>query len=101
MRTVLALDAETNRNAQTLFRGLRRRLNGLSVFKMSTDLLGIVHHTAQLGDSIVLLQEGQVPFILSPVPDGWLLVAPAYIDGLMQGEAWPDDENQLVEFVLV
>jgi hypothetical protein len=52
--------------------------------------LGLVHKTAQVGDSIAILVGGKTPYILHPDEDDFRLVGETYIDGLMQGECLKD-----------
>jgi hypothetical protein len=76
-------------------------------------------HDVKVGDCVVLLSGGKVPYILRPVdsdkavahgPDSriadnssksksWTFVGDAYIHGKMQGECW--DEEKLENFRLV
>ncbi|KAH6683909.1 heterokaryon incompatibility protein-domain-containing protein [Halenospora varia] len=55
----------------------------------------------QPGDQIVVLTGGELPFVLRPVGDGrFRLVSPCYLDGIMNGEAFPDDPLKLEYFAL-
>jgi hypothetical protein len=65
--------------------------------------LGLAPMDAQVGDKIVLLGGGKVPYILRP-KDGaetgyYELIGDAYVHGIMDGEAW--NPELLEEIVLV
>ncbi|KAH8660459.1 heterokaryon incompatibility protein-domain-containing protein [Xylariales sp. PMI_506] len=66
--------------------------------------LGTALYTAQEGDSVVLLEGADWPVILRTVQSKWKFISPAFITGIMDGEAWSiEDEtpNQMIEFCLV
>ncbi|KAI1133797.1 heterokaryon incompatibility protein-domain-containing protein [Nemania abortiva] len=53
-------------------------------------------------DVVALLAGSEVPVALRPDGSGRCkFVAPLYVDGIMFGEAWPEDESELVDIVLV
>jgi hypothetical protein len=43
----------------------------------------------------MVLSGSNVPFVLRPVEDHYRLIGPCYVHGIMGGEAWPKDENEL------
>ncbi|GAW23559.1 hypothetical protein ANO14919_131260 [Xylariales sp. No.14919] len=54
------------------------------------------------GDVVALLSGCDVPVALRPDGNGnYRFVTVLYVDGIMKGEAWPDDESELEEIVLV
>ena len=55
------------------------------------------------GDTIALLAGSDYPAILRQEGNNWRYIAPAYIQGIMNGEAWPQDTNtdDLETFVLI
>ncbi|RWA05036.1 hypothetical protein EKO27_g10065 [Xylaria grammica] len=54
------------------------------------------------GDVVALLAGCEVPVALRPDGKGnYIFVALLYADGIMNGEAWPDDESELEEIKLV
>lgn len=58
--------------------------------------LGWVPHQAEVGDRVCLLQGFPAPFIVRELGDGYYaIVRDAYIQGIMEGEAWPEDENRV------
>ena len=54
--------------------------------------IGWVPETSQPGDLVTLFQGSPFPFILRERGDGYhTVIGDAYIDGIMHGEAWPED----------
>ena len=50
----------------------------------------------------MVLSGGELPFILRPVGDGrFRLISACYLDGIMNGEAFPDDALGLEYFALI
>ncbi len=76
-------------------------------------LLGLVHDSSQVGDSVWLLQGARVPFVLrraepqSEAEDGerlerWEVVGDTYMHGVMHGEVWGKiQEEELTNIDLV
>ncbi|KAI0424967.1 heterokaryon incompatibility protein-domain-containing protein [Xylaria sp. FL1042] len=59
-------------------------------------------YVCEEGDAVALLAGCDFPVALRPDGNGnYRFVAPLYIDGIMYGEAWPEDEATLEEIVLV
>jgi hypothetical protein len=60
--------------------------------------IGWIPEGSEPGDVVMLLQGSPFPFILRRRPDGYYsVIGDAYIQGVMQGEAWPEDDNTGVE----
>lgn len=77
-------------------KGRKRR-----VFSTSDQRLGISIETIQPEDEIWLLAGGRVPYILRKRTNGnYEFIGEAYVHGIMMGEAWPEDEGELVHVVL-
>ncbi|OCT54968.1 hypothetical protein CLCR_02818 [Cladophialophora carrionii] len=53
------------------------------------------------GDVIAVVQGMEMPFLLRPVDGGYKLLAHVYVHGIMYGEAWPDDANEVEDLVLI
>ncbi|KAI8630288.1 hypothetical protein F5Y19DRAFT_484175, partial [Xylariaceae sp. FL1651] len=54
------------------------------------------------GDTVALIAGCSSPIALRPVKrNEYRLVTPLYVDGIMDGEAWPKNESELEEIVLV
>jgi hypothetical protein len=57
-----------------------------------------VPYTTQAGDCIAVLAGGRVPFVLRPTRDHYRLIGPCYVHGIMNGEAFPEDDDDLEWF---
>jgi hypothetical protein len=71
---------------------------------LNATLPGTAFHMAMVDDSIVLLEGADYPVVLRRRGDKWLFVGPAYVVGIMDGEAWLDEDgavHDLQEFVLI
>jgi hypothetical protein len=60
--------------------------------------LAAVPFTAKVGDCIAVLAGGRVPFVLRPIGDHYRLVGPCYVHGIMNGEAFPENLDELTWF---
>ncbi|KAI1172378.1 heterokaryon incompatibility protein-domain-containing protein [Nemania sp. FL0916] len=59
-------------------------------------------HLCAQHDVVALLAGCKFPVALRPNGNGgYRYVAPLYVDGIMFGEAWPENESELVDIVLV
>ncbi|TRX92929.1 hypothetical protein FHL15_006067 [Xylaria flabelliformis] len=59
-------------------------------------------HICKEGDIVALLSGCDFPVALRPDGNGnYRFVAPLYVDEIMYGEAWPEDESELEEITLV
>ncbi|KAL9045627.1 MAG: hypothetical protein Q9214_001357 [Letrouitia sp. 1 TL-2023] len=54
--------------------------------------LALVPAGTNVGDSVVLLAGGAVPYVFQAKDDVWELLGDAYVHGLMHGEAWNPDQ---------
>jgi len=58
--------------------------------------LAAVPYTTEAGDRIAIFSGGDVPFVLRPNEDStYRLVGACYVHGIMDGEAFPDDPEEL------
>jgi hypothetical protein len=65
---------------------------------------GTSFHSVVAGDSIVLLEGADWPAVLRPIGKKWRFIGPAFVAGIMDGEAWSDESGRvdgMREFVLV
>lgn len=53
------------------------------------------------GDLVCVFSGLQFPFVVRPKGSGYILVGAAILDGVMDGEMWPDDESKLTEWEFV
>jgi hypothetical protein len=60
--------------------------------------LAAVPDTTEVGDCIAVLAGGDFPFILRPTGDHYCLIGPCYVHGIMSGEAFPDNLDELKWF---
>ncbi|KAK2015755.1 HET-domain-containing protein [Colletotrichum eremochloae] len=58
-------------------------------------------HTVQPGDSICLFAGVRTPFTIRKKGTGWMLVGPVLLSGAMDGEMWPDNEDELSTWNIV
>jgi len=69
-----------------------------SLCTTSNGYLASVPYTTEVGDFIVVLAGGDYPFVLRPTGDHYRLVGPCYVHGIMDGEAFPEDPEELEWF---
>lgn len=55
----------------------------------------------QAGDVIALISGLEMPVVVRPVEGGYRLIAHVFVHGMMYGELWPENEDQLEDVVLV
>jgi hypothetical protein len=60
---------------------------------LDATLPGTAFHQTMVNDSVVLLEGSDDPVVLRRMGDKWTFVGPAFIIGLMDGEAWPDEDD--------
>jgi hypothetical protein len=69
------------------------------MFISSDRRIGLGPKNMAIGDCLVLLMGGKVPFVLRPRGDVFELVGECYVHGAMQGELF--DVNKCVKICLV
>lgn len=70
---------------------------------LNVTLPGTAFHMAMVDDAVVLVEGADYPVVLRQKDDKWSFVGPAFIVGIMDGEAWPDEDegfDKLQDFVL-
>ncbi|KAH7400203.1 hypothetical protein BKA64DRAFT_477296 [Cadophora sp. MPI-SDFR-AT-0126] len=65
---------------------LRHTLEGRRVFVTQNRWMGVGPHILQPGDVVAMLFGGNVPYILRPVDNHYILVGECYVHGIMNGE---------------
>lgn len=55
----------------------------------------------QLNDKVALLAGLEMPVILRNVGQGYEYITHVYVQGLMYGEAWPENEAEIMEITLI
>lgn len=74
---------------------------GLTFFATEVGHMGTAMPVVQAGDCIALIGGLQVPFVLRSVGKQWCILGPAYVHGIMDGEAWDDEEDMQQEFEII
>jgi hypothetical protein len=60
--------------------------------------LAAVPCTSEVGDCIALLAGGRLPFVLRPTGDHYCFIGPCYVHGIMNGEVFPENLQELQWF---
>jgi hypothetical protein len=69
---------------------------------LDTGHLATGFHVCRQGDVVALISGCNYPVALRPDRNGnFRFVAPLYVDGIMNGEAWLEEESKLAEIVLI
>lgn len=64
----------------------------------AVERVGWIPEVAKVGDIVCLLQGAPFPFVLRPDNDGYYeIIGDAYVHGVMHGEAWPEDDEDVDE----
>ncbi|KAK7957665.1 hypothetical protein PG988_012513 [Apiospora saccharicola] len=87
-----------------LFRRAQVKCNKLANWAfITTDNghIGRAYRTCKQGDEAWLLAGSTYPVILRPTEDGFRYIAPAFLPNTMDGQLWPDDEEDLEILTLV
>ena len=90
-----------NREVEDLHWKIYHQCTKTRLFVTSGDLLGKGLKNIQEGDSVVLIAGVGMPMILRKDGNSYRSIGPAYIDGMMNGEMWPEDEQDLIDIVLI
>jgi hypothetical protein len=77
--------------ASELYDNMRPYHEQETFFITTTGHMGTTSHTVQADDMAVLFAGCNLPMIIRPDGNHYRLISPAYIHGIMQGEAWPKD----------
>lgn len=70
-------------------------------FRTSDGRPGFANEPALPEHDILIMKGFRFPVIAEKVEHGYKLVAIAYVDGMMRGEKWPEDESTLESFTIV
>ncbi|KAH8794329.1 heterokaryon incompatibility protein-domain-containing protein, partial [Hyaloscypha sp. PMI_1271] len=60
--------------------------------------LAAIPFVTKVGDCIAILAGGRLPFVLRPTGNHYRLVGPCYVHGIMYGEAFPENLDELIWF---
>jgi hypothetical protein len=88
--TTRELEAKNNR----FFDLMRPRRSPVCITE--NGFMASVPYTTEVGDRIVVLSGGRVPFVLRPFEDHYKVVGPCYVHGgaIMDGKAFPEDPDE-------
>ncbi|KAF8855186.1 hypothetical protein BDZ45DRAFT_692774 [Acephala macrosclerotiorum] len=83
----------SDHNQATLNYTIMRTAHYQTLFRTdSSNTLGMAPHSIREGDHIALLAGLDVPMIIRPLENGhYRMIAPAYVCGIMEGQAWDSD----------
>ncbi|KAK7438119.1 hypothetical protein CaCOL14_011878 [Colletotrichum acutatum] len=71
------------------------------MFLTTESCFGFCVSQPEPGDEICVFSGLDVPFVVRSRAGGYTIVGYTVLDGVMDGEAWPDDEGELEEWALV
>ena len=77
-----------------------RACNGRRFFTTRRGYMGLGPSDIQIGDTVVVMLGGQVPFILRTQDDANILIGESYVHGIMNGEALNDLDFELRNFLI-
>jgi hypothetical protein len=68
--------------------------------RLESGRLALAPHHAAVGDEVALLQGSTCPFVVKRKWWGqWVLVGDCCVDGMMEGEAWREEDVSAMEFI--
>ena len=70
------------------------------LFTTKSGLLGLASVALEVGDQVVLFSGFLLPIIVRPEGSCYRFISAAYVEGLMLGEEWPEDQGKLQEFTI-
>ncbi|KAI0185581.1 heterokaryon incompatibility protein-domain-containing protein [Xylaria flabelliformis] len=73
-----------------------------TIFRTKSGRLGMAPHPIRAGDEIKIFAGGRFPMIVRPSKgrDTFRLISPAYVHGIMEGQAWLQEGDDLQKFVI-
>jgi hypothetical protein len=88
--------------SHTLARNFAELTSNRRLFITTDGRIGLCR-AVQVGDLLVLFSGCCMPFVLRAINgnNGYTLIGPAIVTGVMNGQLWPDDESALEGFALV
>jgi len=80
--------------------------SGNELFVTAAGIVGMAYKDVRIDDTIAMWEGCQCPVIIRRPPANdskavWQLHGPAYVDSIMNGEAWPVNTKELRESVVV
>jgi hypothetical protein len=93
---------ETRRTLLKLRNAITLSLDYFTLFLTDTGYLGGAALGTKDKDQIALLAGCDYPMIVRSADSGYLkLIAPAFVAGVMNGEAWPQNKKDLKDIILI
>jgi hypothetical protein len=89
-----------NSEAQMYHFGAIFLSRGTKCFTTSAQYMGKALPSVQEGDVVMLISGVDHPMIARKTGETYRLVSPAYVYGIMHGQKWPDNEEDLMDIVL-
>lgn len=74
---------------------------GIILFTTDTNFVGITKHRTSNGDSILIRNRGDIPYLARKAGKFWRFDECAYVHGVMNEEVWPENGTSLEEFTFV
>jgi len=65
------------------------------IFVTNEGRLGSAPHAVRYGDLVAIVSGLDMPFVVRKTEASYTLIGPAYVSGLMNGEAWPEEMTKL------
>ena len=100
IRTAHFSDGSTHAKAQDIQHIVNLKANW-ALCLLDDGHISIAFHVCREGDRLALLAGLDFPVLLRPQGKNWRIVAPANVHGMMSGEIWPENEDELEEITLV
>jgi hypothetical protein len=99
---ILGTKIGIQKRARAFHHWLHLCLRACTFFVTEGGFMGMANgDSVRVGDGVALFSGLRVPFLVRDVGDGrWRLVSPAYVEGIMQGEAW-GESGTLYEFAII
>lgn len=79
-------------NLELAFRSKVAGMTNRRAMKTSKRYVGMVPGIAEAGDYIVLLNGGELPFVIRQQGPEWELIGNCYVHGITSGEAWDEEK---------
>ena len=80
---------------------VRRRSRDRKLCVSAKGYLGVILETAEVGDVVCMFRGAESLFIIREIGSAYILVGPAYIHGLMNGEVFALEDFNMEVIVLV
>lgn len=95
------INKASDREAQEFQRTIFDHLCGKRFFTTEAGYMGVAEFSIQPNDVIALLLGQDLPVVLRRRDDSFQFIAIAYVDGLLEGDIWPEqvDDGDTIEII--